>query len=270
MCVLPLPNHLAVHRELNYGVVICKCLFDQIGAAAPQRCYDPQHGHPLGGGSHWSDGSRTSLARIRACIPGTVLATENTAEPYMDTIDAYLMGTVDLEDDVPALPAVYAGYTTWFGSPSDQADTPAAFRAYVLRDTLWGAQPGWMGPWIFDGAHREQYETLMKCARLRLQYREFLVEGRLVGEVTNELTNPTFTVTWHNQVEREATLKSVTALTWENRQGRCVTFVANLSDVRRSFAGTAAKDVRIACELAPGEVRVFAANPSDKFQTKAY
>jgi len=238
--------------------------FDQIGAAAPKRCHDPRHGHPLGGGSHWAAGYRASFAPIRARIPGVVLATENTAEPYMDTLDAYLTWTIDRRDDVPALPAVYGGYTTWFCSPSDQADTPAAFRAYVLRDTLWGAQPGWMGPWIYDDAHREQFETLMTCARLRLRYRAFLAEGRIVGEVADDLPNPTFTVTWHNQVVREVTLKSVTALIWEDLQGRRATFVANLSDARQSFAGTAAEGVRIACELAPGEVRVFGTAPHGK------
>ena len=26
---------------------------DQIAAAGPKPCFDPSHGHPLGGGSHW-------------------------------------------------------------------------------------------------------------------------------------------------------------------------------------------------------------------------
>lgn len=231
---------------------------DQIGAAAPALCYDASHGHPLGGGSHWVDGYRRLLTPIKARVKGTVLTTENTADPYMDTIDAYLTWTANKDDEVPALPAVYSGYTAWFASAGAPEDTPAAFRTYVLRDTLWGCQPGWMGNWILDDAHRKQFDTLVACGQLRRKYREFLSEGHLVGEVKNELRNPPFTVTWHcRERVQDATLRSVTALVWENPKGERAVFVANLSDTRRSFAGTSVDGTCITCELVPGEVRVF-------------
>jgi hypothetical protein len=79
--------------------------------------------------------------RRSAVACGAMLATENTAEPYMDNIDAYLTWTPDRADDVPALPAVYSGYTTWIGSPQDADVSFESFQAAQVRDVLWGVQP---------------------------------------------------------------------------------------------------------------------------------
>jgi len=231
---------------------------DQIGAAPVSPCYDPAHGHPLDGGSHWVDGYRRLLTPIKAQVRGTVLTTEDFAEPYMDNIDAFLTWLANSDADVPVVAAVYSGYTACFASPGAPADTPSAFRASVLRDTMWGCQPGWMGTWILDEKHREQFDALVACGELRRKYREFLSEGRLMGEVVNEADESPFTVVWNYKgLAQEVTLAPVMALVWENAKGRRITLVANLSDERRRFVGTPAGGQRIECELAPGEVRGF-------------
>ena len=45
---------------------------DQVAAAKPRLCFDPDHGHPTGGGSWWTDAYGKMLRAIRnACPPAT-------------------------------------------------------------------------------------------------------------------------------------------------------------------------------------------------------
>lgn len=80
---------------------------DQVAEAAPERCFDPTHGHPIGGGSHWESGY-TSLLRevwkrsaaaaierspLRSAATKTdppLVAVESNAEAEMSAVGAYL------------------------------------------------------------------------------------------------------------------------------------------------------------------------------------
>ena len=64
---------------------------DQIAAASARLCFDPSHGHPLGGGHWWADGYRRMLDRVRRDMPqGAFLTTECNAEAFIPQFDAYL------------------------------------------------------------------------------------------------------------------------------------------------------------------------------------
>ena len=165
----------------EYGV---DCLYlDQIAAARPLECYRTEHGHPAGGGRFWVEGYRKFLSVLhdRMSARGIPLAVENAAEPYMDNADAHLIWNLYDERDVPALPAVYSGYTTWFSSADAAEDDFDSFRAYQLRAFLWGAQLGWMTEWILDEKHREHFALVEKLARLRAAHAEAFAKCELVA-----------------------------------------------------------------------------------------
>ena len=156
---------------------------DQIAAACPCECYRTEHGHPAGAGGLWAEGYRKFLSVLhdRMSGRGIPLAVENDAEPYMDNLDAHLLWNLYGEGDVPAFPAVYSGYTTWFSSADAAEDDIGSFRAYQLRAFLWGAQLGWMTEWILDEKHREHFAFLGKLAKLRAVHSEALAFGELVA-----------------------------------------------------------------------------------------
>ena len=56
---------------------------DQVSASMPAPCYDRSHGHPLGGGSHWTEGYRELMRPIRekAFKRGVALTSENESVP---------------------------------------------------------------------------------------------------------------------------------------------------------------------------------------------
>lgn len=205
---------------------------DQIGAARPKFCFNPKHGHPLGGGSHWVDGYRVMLNRTKAMAQknGVTLTTENTAEPYMDNIDAYLTWNPRFEEDVPLLPAVYSGYTTYFASPQAEADDLPAFRAAQGRDFLWGCQLGWNGSWILAERHRDKFLFQKKLCDLRMSIKDFQVYGELLGEIKPSNEVPKIRVTWNRTAPHDAMLPAVQGTVWSDKDGNRCYCLVNYSD----------------------------------------
>jgi hypothetical protein len=211
---------------------------DQVGAAKPAPCYDASHGHPLGGGRHWTDGYRAMLTPVKreAARRGVVLTTENTAEPYMDTIDAYLAWNPREQEDVPLLPAVYSGYTVYFTSPQAANDSLDAFCAAQARDFLWGCQLGWNGEWILHESHREKQRFQHALCRYRLAAKAFMVCGQLVDEVRPLNEVPLVTHLWHRTKPHAARLPAVMGTVWrDGRAERLAVFVVNTTGETQAF-----------------------------------
>jgi hypothetical protein len=205
---------------------------DQIGAAKPGLCYDPSHGHPVGGGHHWVDGYRTMLTPIKEfCIKrGVSLTTENTAEPYMDNIDAYLTWNPRYEPDIPLLPAIYSGYTIYFSSPEAREDSLEAFCAAQGRDFLWGCQLGWNDGWILEKSHREKQKFQYELCKYRAAARDFFLYGQLLDDIRFENEVPYMRHTWNRSSAHCVNLPVVMGTTWQAQDGRNALFLVNVSD----------------------------------------
>ena len=225
-------GHRLMHEVGFNGIYL-----DQIGAAGARLCFDPSHGHPLGGGRYWVDGYRTMLSRLRsaAAKKGVLLTTENTAEPYMDNIHGFLAWNPRNDTDVPLLPAVYSGYTTYFTSPQDATDTLVAFRAAQGRDAMWGCQIGWHYFDILNDIHKEKFDFSMRLAELRLATKEFMVFGELLGEVKPLNYVPTLTMTWGRQKPHTASMPAVQGHVWADANGRRCIYIINYSDSVQNF-----------------------------------
>ncbi|MGQ9841677.1 MAG: DUF6259 domain-containing protein [Anaerolineae bacterium] len=122
---------------------------DQIAHTEPELCYDATHGHPAGGGTHWRDGYRALMQRVRSAAgahPETILLTEGACEAYLDLFDAFLVldnsyerlgfySKLDLNwESVPLFAAVYHDYALHFGSYASLASPP--------YDDLWPQPAG--------------------------------------------------------------------------------------------------------------------------------
>lgn len=217
--------------------------YDQIAAAEQIMCYDPSHGHPVGGGSHWVEGYRTMLQKVKELRTkeGSPLfvATENNAECYMDTADAFLTWTPRHPSEIPLLTAVYSGYTLYFGSNAQVEDDGElqAFAMIVGRDLLWGTQPGWMAVDVTS----ERGTYLRDVARVRHAGLRFFQFGELLGEVKPLQDPGTVTGRWKN-INRDGaeptavTLPAVMSTVWKSADGALGVAVANLSGKEKSFS----------------------------------
>jgi len=114
-------------------------------------CYDPAHGHPVGGGTYWVNGFRLLAhdIRRRCAIPQSeqmltrrvpALAGEGCGEPWLSQLDLMLSLQVSREryaapdgwETIPFFHAVYHPYAVLFGNYSSLTMPP--------YDELWPAE----------------------------------------------------------------------------------------------------------------------------------
>lgn len=183
--------------EANGGAVY----YDQAGCAAYRECRNVAHGHPISGGKWWADGYREVFAKVHNEFSprGVAFTTEGTADCYMDVLDGLLSVTDDTGEDVPFWPAVYADYTTYFGTRHKK---PAVYDLVFLqmaRAFVWGVTGGWSGE-IEDSKDPElnrKFLAFVRFANAREKSKEFLAYGTLLDELRpqNRLPERTFTHT---------------------------------------------------------------------------
>lgn len=221
---------------------------DQISAAAPVRCFNAEHGHPIGGGSFWVSGYRMMLDGIRKKVPaGKMLTTEESAECWVDQLHALLLvntATSDSARPIPLFPAVYSGRAITFGFQyiaRDDISKSLPWRAKMARAFTWGAQLGWVGvERIMAPEAAKEAEFLRNLARCRRFAHQFVLNGDFLGMIDVRGDNPrmrgeatgSFGGTYHTD------MPAVTASAWRGRDGSLGILLANMSDETREVEVT--------------------------------
>jgi hypothetical protein len=123
---------------------------DQIACIDATMCFDPSHGHPLGGGKHWVQGYRQLLARVQKAIreikPDAILTTESACEPF-GYFDAYLRCNENQGWVTPIWSAVYGGLYSCYGGYLYEEDKfgGCLYAGKFAQLFTYGAQLGWLG-----------------------------------------------------------------------------------------------------------------------------
>ena len=174
-------------------------------------CWDPTHGHPLGGGNYWVEGFRKLESQIRANTSKPVMLTgEGAGEAWLPSLDLMLTLQISQErytapnsgwEPIPLFQSVYHAYGITYGSysslvlpPYDElwpaatapADSLALFdlkfrRQFFLeqaRSFVWGLQPTIANFRTAQLQQRPQEVSyMMRLAKLRAQKPEYLLYG---------------------------------------------------------------------------------------------
>ncbi len=176
-------------------------------------CYDPTHGHPLGGGTFWMNGFRVLSTDIRERTQkakNTLLAGEGAGEAWLPYLDLMLTLQVSKEryarpndgwDVIPFFQSVYHAYGVTYGNysslivppydelwPSEFApkdplkllDRKYATQYYLeqARTVLWGNQPTIANYRPFQRTERsDEISFLLKLTRLRELGMQYLLYG---------------------------------------------------------------------------------------------
>lgn len=175
-------------------------------------CWDPSHGHPLGGGNYWMGGFRKLAHQIRtqAGAHTPLLAGEGAGELWMPDLDLMLTLQVSQErytepnsgwDPIPFFQAVYHPYAVTYGNysslvmpPYDElwpAQTAPAeplklldirfrrqFYLEQARSFVWGLQPtiaNFRASLLTDRPTETAY--MMNLARIRARTLDYLLYG---------------------------------------------------------------------------------------------
>ncbi len=183
-------------------------------ACSHQSCYDPNHGHPVGGGNSWIKGFRILSEDIRNrsnVDRRIVLAGEGCGEAWLPYLDLMLALQVSRErysrassQVIPFFQAVYHPYAITYGSyssltipPYDEL-WPAEFapkhplalldrkhsRQFYLeqaRAFVWGSQPTLANFLPSQLEQRsEEIEYVVRLARVRSRVAKYLLRGEFL------------------------------------------------------------------------------------------
>ncbi|MBN1417753.1 MAG: hypothetical protein JXP34_03200 [Planctomycetes bacterium] len=201
-------TYAAIAEAAVRGLGVDGIYMDQ--ACSSLACYDPEHGHPLGGGSWWMEGFRSLEADIRArCAGAVALAGEGCGEAWLPHLDAMLSLQVSMEryaapgqwDPIPFFHAVYHDCALFYGNYSSLTRPPyddlwpaefaperplelldrkfaMQFRLEQARAFAWGQQPTIAN---FLPGHlterKDEMEFLLRLASVRREAVRYLRDG---------------------------------------------------------------------------------------------
>lgn len=213
---------------------------DEVGNEPAKPCFNPAHGHPLGGGAYWTEGNVKELEAVhREYLPaGAVLTTEGSSEVLMSSVDGYLTVAGRSVEDVPWYTAVYSGYATYFGSPSHVSDDVPSFWALQARELLWGVETGWFYPETLEDPAKA--EMIGRLCRFRRDHIDWFGYGTFLGEPRPKDPVPEVEVLFHGRATapkqasdadapRKRTPGVRTALWTHAKTGEKRLFAANLT-----------------------------------------
>ena len=179
-------------------------------------CYDPDHGHTLGGGNYWWDGFGKLTSQIRDVFDAgadAMLAGEGSAEDWIPLLDDFLTLEPSREryqgvgntEPIPLYQAVYHEYAMTYGSysslvypPYDElwpkeyypsnaetllpAEFNMQFRMEQARSFIWGMQPTLADyhSFLYDKRKTEML-FLEDLVKTRYNALDYLLYGRFMG-----------------------------------------------------------------------------------------
>lgn len=199
-------------RDMEDVLPIDGIYFDQIAAVAPIPCRSTTHTHTSGGGGWWSELYNEMILKIKQDRPEeSFYFSESSGETYVKSFDGLLTWMWNLDDLVPAFPAVYAGYVQMVGRNTDVCGDEPFFRYHFAQSLLYGQQPGWFYASEYIGETRLSF--MKQVTDVRLAYIDFFNYGTLMRPPKIETSASAITAS------NGDTLDPVQAAVWRSEDG---------------------------------------------------
>ena len=225
-------KYLPLTRRLRDDLNVDGIYLDQVAASAPVLCFEPAHGHPLGGGCHWVGGYAKMIANMRAEAAKTgkfvFLTTESAAEPY--DFDIFLRCNEGAPFLSPIWMTVYSGYRASFGFYF-YADVPEEWVPKLAMQYLWGIQIGWahVDEQITGNPRTLAFER--EVARARYVGSAYLAMGEMLWAPKIDGKLKRVQATWKNfATKMPIDWPSVQATLWKSEDGSLGLAMVNLCD----------------------------------------
>lgn len=206
---------------------------DQIAAAAPALCQDPEHGHPLGGGHWWNESYWTMLDEIRAEMPPeSALTTECNGEPFIRWFDGYLTWHWQYDGQVPVFPAVYGGTIQMFGRAYRGGQSKnLALRMKAAQQLVFGEQLGWIDPAVAGETAEGNADFFRLMAHSRARWVRYFDTGEMARPPRLAEPVPQARADWQWSGEWFVSTPALLTGAWTlPRERRMVWLFVNVSD----------------------------------------
>ena len=177
-------------------------------------CYNPNHGHSIGGGNYWVKGYLKMVERIRekTAAANPVLTGEGSGEDWMAHLDGFLtleasherMSGITPITIIPLFNAVYHEYAISFGqfggftyppydefwpkefrSPNSETLLPATYNTQLrmeqARNFVWGIQPTIVNYHAFARKARPvEMKFIAELVAKRKEHKDYLQYGKMM------------------------------------------------------------------------------------------
>ncbi len=241
---------------------------DQLGGHCGRPCYNPDHGHPVGGGTYATDGLREICASIleatREHFPEAALSGEVQHEMLIDVTDHRLCHYNYWPGWVNLWPAVYGDYMVNYGRtislaqsprPDGSEREPIEFFGPCGNTLVAGMAFGRIWPTgnpvnlITSEGNEAKREYLQTCVDLRQAAREYLEFGYLQrpAQVLTQIPD----VPIRDPKKRPSSIKAMLHSSWISDAGSLAFVFTNVSEEPIQFDWRA--DLT-RYEIAPAEV----------------
>ena len=224
-------------REMESTLPIDGIYFDQIGAINASPCFNSDHGHLPGGGSHWAEGYRLLMEKVSAEKPDDFFYfTEDNAETYTKSFDGFLSWYWVKNGQVPAFPAIYAGYIEMLGrcTIGKKKEDYDFFKFHTAESLLFGQQLGWhKADMVYD---EKRMAFLTKAVQLRYHYTELFHVSDLLRPPTVIKTVPPKITPPALSHKDEITMEQISAGAWRYRNGEKLVLISyNIAETDEAF-----------------------------------
>ena len=199
---------------------------DQIGSYKAVLCFDPRHGHAIGGGNYWYLGNREMMLKIQKKLkgqqPDAIFTTESCCECFLECFDAFL--TLDSGHfkyqfgeksvPIPLFDAVYHQFGMNYGNSVQLREGYSDQFAYLHgRIFTWGvklALPGYFAEDIGKPEWEDDLKLLRHLAHTYQQAKKYLLYGEWL--IAPELDAPTVEITFSRREKDPEVVREVPAI----------------------------------------------------------
>ena len=224
-------------REMEKTLPIDGVYFDEISAVTAYPCFNKAHQHLPGGGSYWAEGYNRMMRKINAEKPeNNFYFSECNCEAYMKSFDGYLTWMWVTGDEVPAFPAVYAGYIQLLGrcTIGKKKDDFDFFKYCTAKSLLYGQQLGWCkADIVYSDKH---IEFLKKAVDVRYKYSKLFNCSKMLRPPVVTTNLPKLVTKAGLWFGGNVVSDYVLGGAWQYRNGKkTVIFAVNISDETAEF-----------------------------------
>ncbi len=215
---------IGVHRKYLVPLHTEGIFLDQVTASTPVQCYDPSHGHPLGGGHYWRDGYKTLIGTIRSLYPeGTYIVSEAVNDSLMDMVDGYETVTPRyiFTGEVPAIQAVYGGKAQFIG-PAIGTGSYNKTDLYGISAWLFamGSVQGYYYPHI--ASNKAAFAYIARLAGLRTRLNDYIANGTMQKQVPLHGNIPQITL---HRGDAQMRIAAIQHGVWRKNGGKSIALV---------------------------------------------
>ena len=210
---------------------------DEIAAANPYICFDPNHGHLLNDPDVWMTGHRKFMHAIRRQNPNTGHDCEDGAETFLDMLDAFMVWRWYGID--PVFMAVYSGRAQFTGKRFGYASTirrlEESFYIKLALQLVNAEQLGWFH--MIDMQWDERRLYTKKMFHMRNMLLKYFNEGEMLKPVKFIRPVGKIASDWGKYLNDEgltATNKIISGIYGRN-DGMAVMILANTVDKKLTF-----------------------------------